>query len=185
MKIISKIIIGFIVLNVLSYFLLSQTVSERTVNNEYYNFTKKRLINEWVKDTSEVIILASCGDEFFRQKDKIKAIIEKSNPKNTINDYSYSYWRDNYDIDPMTVLNKVTDSLKSKNCIIYKVCSEKTIPSVIKRVNYKYFFSDSETDYHIMFHNKQMELKTITYVWFLGFWVKISEENKTSTNIVY
>lgn len=184
MKIISKIFFGIIVLNILSYFIFSQKSSERVVNNEYLNFTKKRLINKWVKDTSEVIILASCGDEFFRQKKEIETTIEKSNPRNRINDFSYSYWKDNYHIEPMKVINKFTDSIKSNNCVVYKVCTEKTIPSVMKIINYKYFFSDSETDYHIMFHNRQMELKTITYVWFSGFWIKILEENKTTANNV-
>ncbi len=153
------------------------------MNDEYLKFTKKRLNNKWTKDTTEIVILTSCGDEFFRNKKKTRKIIEESNSRNQNYDYpfsSYSFWKTDYNTtEPFLEINKYTDSLQSKSCIIYKLCTEKTVPLLMKRINFQYFHSSTkDTDYHIMSHNSQIELKTITYFWLMGFWIKMKTDNQ-------
>ncbi|CAL2078688.1 hypothetical protein [Tenacibaculum sp. 190524A02b] len=173
-KKIIRVIVGIVVLNIVSYFLFSQMATEQLVNKEYVKFTDNRLKNKWVKDTTETIILASCGDEFFRDKKKFDLFVKNSSKRTT----PYVLWQSDYHLEPMTELNKFTDSLKSNCSIVYKVCSQSTMHSLKKKVSFQYYYADSKTDYHIMYHNKQMELKAITYVWFLGFWIKIKEEKE-------
>ena len=79
----------------------------------------------------------------------------------------------------MIEIDKYADSIKSKCCIVFKLCSERTT-SLTKKIKYEYLYSDlSDTDYHIMRHNSQMKLKTITYFWLFGFWIQIKEEKKS------
>ena len=185
MKKISKLIFCLIIVNTLSYLIFSDSSAEKIVGQEYIKFTKKRLQNKFTKDTTETIILASCGDEFFRNKGDFRKIIEKSNKRNKVDnsDYfniknSYSFWKSDYSIEPMIVIDNHTDTIKSNCCIVFKLCSERT-NVITKRIKYEYFYSDlSDTDYDIMRHNSQMELKTITYFWFFGFWIQIKEEKK-------
>ena len=148
-----------------------------------FNCAKKRLLNKFTKDTTETIILASCGDEFFRNNENFRKIIEKSNKRNQVvnSDYfkaSYSFWKSDYSIEPMIEIDNHTDSIKSNCCIVFKLCSERTT-SLTKKIKFEYFYSDlNDSDYHTMRHNSQMELKTITYFWFFGFLVQINEEKK-------
>lgn len=176
-----NIILGLIILQFLTYLLFSQSSSEKIISKEYKNFTKKRLNNKWVKDTTEVVIVASCGDEFFRDKNSFNETIRESNPRNIKNELSYSLWNDSYHIEPMTEINKITKPSGSNCCVIYKICSEKTIPFFSKKINYEYLYSDSETDYHIMLHNSQMEYKAILYIWVLGFWIEVKQDDYTTS----
>ena len=173
----------------MSYLTLSELSTNKVASKEYINFTKKRLQNEWVKDTTETIILASHRNEFFKNEETFRKTIEESNIRSQkqnspiYSDSLYSFVKsDYYNTEPFIEISNHTDSLKSNCCIVYKLSSEKTIPLLIKKINFQYFYSDSDTDYHIMFHNSQMELKTVTYLWLLGFWIKIKTVSHKNYN---
>jgi hypothetical protein len=63
-----------------------------------------------------------------------------------------------------------------KNCIVFKVCTQKYFPSFFKNIEYQYYFSDSPTNYHNMFYNGQMETSNSTYFWLFGFWIEFGSE---------
>ncbi|PZX55673.1 hypothetical protein [Algoriphagus chordae] len=181
-RIIFKIIIGLVAVNIVTYWWFSESSNLQIVNGKYLDFTERRLGSKWNTDTSEHIIVASCGDEFFRDLKQFERAVWKSNPKGTNypidlkvdNDFYQSVWQVNYDLDVLETIGIQTDTLNSRTCIIYKVCTKRTIVGLMKRIEYQYFFSNSPTDYHIMYYNRQMETSTPIYFWVLGFWVEFN-----------
>ncbi len=176
-----KILLGLWLLNATTYWLFSETSSHEIVNNKYLDITQRRLENTWNVDTSEHVIVASCGDEFFRYIKLFESTVCESNPKHkeypnklhTDSDFYQTIWKVDDDLDVLLTIREQTVTLKLRNCVIYKVCSMRTIPAFMKRIEYQYYYSDSPTDYHIMFHNGKMETSTPTYFWLFGFWIEI------------
>lgn len=171
---------GLVALNVVTYWLFSEISSQQTVNNKYLDFTQRRLDNEWSIDTNEHVIVASCGDEFFRNIKQFERTVWESNPKDTdspneltIDDeYYQSVWKVDDNMDVLGTIKNQTDTLNSRTCIIYKVCTQWTIAGLMKKIEYQYFFSDSPTDFHVMYYNGQMEASAPTYFWLFGFWIE-------------
>lgn len=184
MRLVLKILVGLILLNIITYVLFSEPASQLVVNEKYLEFTERRVNNTWSADTNEVVMVASCGDEFFRAIDDFNKVIIKSNPKfdeptDVFFDEQRSSWslfQVDHNLNLLSAISSHTDTLNSRTCIIYKVCTKRTVPAFWKRIEYQHFYSDSPTDFHIMFHNGQMEGCTTTYFWLFGFWVEWNEE---------
>jgi hypothetical protein len=179
-----KIVLGLIILNMITYLLFSEISTEKIVNRKFIEFSERRLNNTWNVDTSELVLVASCGDEFFRDIEAFEPVVKKSNPKENVNpneiyfgeEFHQSVWRVQDDIDILTTIQTRTDTLNSLNCIIYKVCSFRTIPCVYKKIEYQYFFSAFPTNFHPMTHNGKMEGSIPEYIWFFGFWIEFKGE---------
>jgi hypothetical protein len=179
-----KIVLGLIILNMITYLLFSEISSEKIVNQKFIEFSQRRLNNMWNVDTSEVVYVASCGDEFFRDIKDFEPTVRESNPKGTkspneLHDDSGFYqlvWRVQDDIDVLNTIQTRTDNLNSVNCIIYKVCSFRTVPGIYKKIEYQFFYSAFPTNFHPMTYNGKMEGSTPIYLWLFGFWIEFNEE---------
>lgn len=190
MKFVVLKVVGLvIILNFISYWLFLEIASEKIVNSKYIEFTELRLQNPYTVDTNEYVWVTSCGDEFFRNEQRILETIFKSNPKgNQIersqyfseNEFIQTVNRIDDDVDVLRLIQTTTDTSKSSNCIIYKVCTQRTIPALLKRVEYQFFYSSKPTNFHIMHYNKQVYTAQPNYLWLFGFWIEI---NGTISNL--
>jgi hypothetical protein len=177
--------------HVLTYVFLSDWMLERRACDKFLEFTERRFANPYNKNVSESIIISSCGDEFFRDPSRIVAAAKASNPDHKPeeidhwdeafeNDFNQSIFFTNYPQDFYGTIQAKTDTLESRNCIIYEVCSRFSIPMMYKRIQFKYAFSAQPTDFHVMYYNGQNLISTSQYVWLLFSWVELTGEVKNS-----
>ena len=185
--------IGLVLLaiQIVTYIFLSDVMLERKACDKYIEFTESRFANPYNKNVSESIFVSSCGDEFFREPSHFIAASRSSNPDHhpeTIDewdeafedDFNQSIFFTNYPQDFFGTIQTNTDTLESRNCIIFEVCFRFSIPIVYNKTQYKYAFSAFPTDFHVMYHNGQNLISTSHYVWLLFTWVELTGDMRNT-----
>ncbi len=188
-KRLKRIGIGLAVVHVLTYVLLSEWMMERKACDKYMQFTERRFTNKDNKNVSEGIYVSSCGDEFFRDNAPLEEVARNSNPVYRpiqINNAWQFYAGGNVDADfyqyvsyegyPMDdilgAIRLATDTLQTRNCIVFELCSVRSIPFLYKQVSYRYIYSSFPTDFHILRYTDRMLGSEPIYVWLLFTWVE-------------
>ncbi|MCE2995383.1 MAG: hypothetical protein ACK5RG_02460 [Cyclobacteriaceae bacterium] len=172
-----------LIIHISLYSLIGDWVLEKMVFNEFREFCVRKNKNPYnVKHTSEQFLFLSCGDEFFRDRSKLKEYVNK---------YDLDYCNEKIDTScyglfrniefansntPFTELIKNNiDSLNQTTCIPFKACRVKSIPLLWTSVEVDAAFS-VHSDFHSMIHNDQTISKEIQYVWLIFGWLPISEK---------
>jgi hypothetical protein len=175
-------------IHVLTYVFLSDMMLERRVCDKYLEFTERRFANPYNKNVSESIFVSSCGDEFFRDISNLENVALASNPDfpaiaiNNWDNYQepeftqfVKYQAYPHD-DVLGTINANTDTLETGNCILFEICSIRSIPCFLKQVEYVYFYSSQPTDFHIMMYTDRGLRSASNYVWALFTWVDFNGE---------
>lgn len=188
-KRLKRIGLGLAVVHVLSYLFLSDQMLEQKACDKYVQFTERRFTNKDNKNVGEGIYVSSCGDEFFRDTAPLEEVARNSNPVYRpiqINDAWQFYAGGNMDADfyqyvsfegyPMDdilgTIHRTTDTLETRNCIVFELCSVRSIPFLYKQVSYRYIYSSFPTDFHILRYTDRMLGSEPIYVWLLFTWVE-------------
>jgi hypothetical protein len=130
-NLILKALLAIFLLNAATYWVFVDNATQDVVIDKYLQFTERRINNDWNIDTTEYVYVASCGDEFFRDKETIDNMLSQSNPKGKAaptdsrfareNNFSQHGFRTDDDFDPMDRINSRTDILGSKK--LYRIQS--------------------------------------------------------------
>ena len=178
LKRITFILIGF---HIISYLMIGEVMLESEILDDFESFNNRRLLNKYNKDVSEKFYFASCGDEFFRDKNRLFEFMEKINPDKYDPTKNKKYFQRievlnaNYDLSKL--LNEETTEDENVTCVIFKVCQVRRIPFIYTKVSRDEVFS-THTDFHAMFYNDQTKQYDVYYIWFLFKWVKIMTTNE-------
>lgn len=175
--------IGLAVVHMVTYVFLSDWMMERKVCAKYLQFTEHRFANPYNKNINETILVSSCGYEFFRDPHQLTTVARSSNPDHppeTIDEWDQAFEEDfvqsvYFRAYPSNVLDEIyrfTDTLETKNCIVYEVCSIREMPFLFKRVNYRYTYSSEPIDFHIMRYTGRALGSEPYYIWLLFTWVE-------------
>lgn len=133
LKWLQRIGLALAVVHVLTYAFLSDRMLERRACDKYLQFTERRFANPYNKNVSEIIIVSSCGDEFFRDRTMLEKVAKHSNPERPPE--QINYWDPLLDepdftqyIEPasapqdiLAAIRTHTDSTGARNCIIYEL----------------------------------------------------------------
>lgn len=189
LKRVKRIGLILVAVHVLSYMFLSDLMLERKACDKYVQFTERRFKSKDNKNVGEGIYVSSCGDEFFRDTAPLEEVARNSNPVYRpiqINDAWQFYDGGNVDADfnqyvsfegyPMDdilgTIRQTTDTLETRNCIVFEICSVRSMPFLYKQVSYRYTYSSFPTDFHILMHTDRMLGSEPIYVWLLFTWVE-------------
>ncbi len=188
-RILKRIGLGLILVQVLSYVFLSDMMLERKACDKYLEFTDRRFASPYNKNVSESIFVSSCGDEFFRDPTGLEAAALRSNPEygsDVINYWDELGQKDGpvftqyvemvgYEQHIIGTISATTDTLETRNCIIYELCSTTSFP-FYDQVQYIYMYSSIPTDYHTMMYTDRGLESRSQYVWLLFTWVEFGGE---------
>ena len=189
MKRVKLIGLILVAVHVLSYLFLSDQMLERKACDKYVQFTERRFTNKDNKNVSEGIYISSCGDEFFRDTSPLEEVARGSNPTYRsfqLNDawqftdgegnggeFYQSVSFEGYPMDDILgTIRLTTDTLQTRNCIVFELCSVRSIPFLYKQVSYRYIYSSFPTDFHILRYTDRMLGSEPIYVWLLFTWVE-------------
>jgi len=194
---IKKIILAILTLQIVLYFLLGDFMLEKQILNEFEEFSDRRLASKYNIENAEVyeqFLFSSCGDEFFRDEERLKEVIKNSN----LNRYEklakmeeefevIMMSEDDEDFNPILIrkseyydgiLNLHYENVGKKNeinVIGFGACRINRIPFISTKIQLKESFS-THTDFHSMRYTGQMISYKIKYIWILFKWVRISKK---------
>lgn len=186
-----RIGIGLAVVHVLTYVFLSDWMMERKVCGKYLQFTEQRFANPYNKNINETILISSCGYEFFRDPRGFEKYAERSNPAHRpdqINDrddfggkphFIQHVEVENYPQDILGALRSNTDTLDTRNCIVYEVCTTESVPLIYRKVEYRYVYGYRPVNFHDIMYTNMNGLATGHYVWLVFGWVEITGKINT------
>lgn len=176
--------IAFVLMGIhmLSYFLIGDFMLEYEMQSNFEKFNERRLSNIYNKNVSEKFYFASCGDEFFRDKESLTDFMEKVNPDkhDALQDKNYYRWVLTLDANHSftELIEAETTENEDVTCIIFSACRLVKVPFFYTKVGQDEVFS-AHTDYHAMMYNDQVNHYEIHYIWFLFKWFKL----KTTASI--
>jgi hypothetical protein len=172
------------IIHVASFLIYSDIALRGKVIEKYEEFSARRFMNPWNVNVSETILLASCGDEFFRDNREFMEAAKHTNP--TVNhsaidhidmayedDFNQSIAVISYPADVIGLVRQWTDTSATSNCIVFQACTLYDLPWIMKQVQFEYAYSSHPTDYHIMYYNNMFEISRPTYVWVIFGWVEL------------
>jgi len=181
-----RIGIGLALVHVLSYVFLSDWMMERKVCDKYLQFTERRFANPYNKNVNETILVSSCGYEFFRDPRIFEKYAKRFNPAHRperINnwddfggepDFTQTVEVENYPQDILAALRAHTDTLDTRNCIVYEVCVTRAVPTLYRKVEYLYIYGHGPVNFHDIMYTDMNGAATSHYVWLLFGWVEVS-----------
>ena len=184
---IKKIILVILTLQISSYLLIGDLMLEKQLLNEFQEFSKRRLSNEYNVENEKVweqFYFSSCGDEFFRNNEKLEKIIEITNPKRYENSGELYLRENNIPIIPenseyyknvFDFYYEKVDEKEEINFIHFGACRINKIPFISTKIELKESFS-THKDFHAMYYNEQMLKYKVNYIWVLFKWVRISKK---------
>ena len=153
---------------------------EKQLLNEFEEFSERRLSNEYNIENEKVwenFYFSSCGDEFFRENEKIRKIIKNTNPNRYKNNSIFIMNSEFYE-NTLDFYNKRINKENELNLIHFGVCRINKIPFLSTKIELKESFS-THKDFHAMLYSEQMLNYKVKYIWVIFKWVKISKTNET------
>jgi hypothetical protein len=186
MKRVKLIGLVLVAVHVLSYLFLSELMLERKACDKFLQFTERRFQNPYNKNVRETILVSSCGDEFFRDPTRLITVAGHSNPKyppeeinnwETIEDPNSftQYVRVvAFPQDIMAALRDHTDTTGTRNCIVYEICTTRSIPLSYRKVDYTYIYGHRPANFHDIMYTNMNGAATSHYVWLIFVWVELT-----------
>ena len=194
---IKKIVLAILTTQIGLYFLLGDFMLEKQILNEFEEFSERRLASEYNIENARVyeqFNFSSCGDEFFRDEERLKEIIKNSN----LNRYEklakmeeesevIMMLEDDEDFNPILIrkseyyggiLNLHYENVGKKNeinVIGFGACRINRIPFISTKIELNESFS-THTDFHSMTYTGQMLTHKVKYIWVLFKWVRVNKE---------
>jgi hypothetical protein len=174
------------VVHVLTYVFLSDWMMERKACDKFLQFTERRFENPYNKNVRELILVSSCGDEFFRDRAMLETVAKHSNPEHPPE--KINYWDPlideprftqyievtSYPQDIMAALRMHTDTTSARNCIVYELCTMSSVPLFYRRVEYLYVYGNRPANFHDIMYTNMNGAAMSRYVWLLFGWVEVS-----------
>ena len=154
---------------------------EKQMFNEFKEFSERRLSNKYNVENDSIwerFYFASCGDEFFRDIEKVEKIVNETNPKrykkrNSASVQKSEFYRNHLEFYYENIKEETGD-----NFIRFGACKINEIPFFYTKVELIKSFS-THKDFHAMHYNEQMLNYKVKYIWVLFKWVRISKINET------
>lgn len=185
---IKKIIISILTLQIGLYFLIGDLMLEKQLLSEFKEFSKRRLSNKYNIENEkvwEIFYFSSCGDEFFRNNEKLRKTIKNTNPKRyEINEYTLNESKNliitrkaEYYDNTLELFNKNINEKEEINIIHFGACRLNKIPFISTKLELNENFS-THNDFHAMYYNEQMMMYEVNYIWVLFKWVRLSKVKK-------
>jgi len=176
---IKKIIIAILTLQIGLYLLIGDFMLEKQIFNEFEEFSKRRLSNEYNVENDTIwerFYFSSCGDEFFRNNQKLENKVRSTNPKRYRNADKYIFIeKSEYYQNTLDFYNEKVDEKNETNLIRFGACRVNNIPFISTKIELIESFS-THTDFHSMHYNEQMLEYKVRYIWVIFKWVRISEK---------
>ncbi len=178
------------------YLLIGDLMLEKQLQNEFIEFSKRRLISKYNVENSKVhenFVFSSCGDEFFRDQEVLEEIIKSTNLNRyeklaNMNESEIMMMPENdNDFNPIIIgksnyyegifkLHRNRFNPKNEiNLIGFGACRINQIPFLSTKIELNESFS-THTDFHAMRYSGQMLRSKIKYIWILFKWVRISKK---------
>jgi hypothetical protein len=186
MKPVKRIGLVLVAVHVLSYVFLSDWMMERKACAKYLQFTERRFQNPHNKNVNETILVSSCGYDLFRDPAIFEEYAKRSNPvhrPHQINnwdefggepDFIQQVEVENYPQDVMAALLVNTDTLETRNCIVYEVCVTRSVPLLYRKVDYLYFYGYKAVNFHDIMYTNMNGAATSHYVWLPFGWAEVT-----------
>jgi len=161
---------------------------EKQLLSEFKEFSKRRLSNKYNIENEkvwEIFYFSSCGDEFFRNNEKLRKTIKNTNPKRyEINEYTLNESKNliitrkaEYYDNTLELFNKNINEKEEINIIHFGACRLNKIPFISTKLELNENFS-THNDFHAMYYNEQMMMYEVNYIWVLFKWVRLSKVKK-------
>ena len=176
---IETVIFAILTLQIGLYLLIGDFMLEKELFNEFEEFSKRRLANKYNVENDTIwerFYFTSCGDEFFRNNEKLENKVRSTNSKRYRNADEYlfieksEHYQNNLDF-----YNEKVDEENETNLIRFGACRISDIPFISTKIELIESFS-THTDFHAMHYNEQMLEYKVIYIWVLFKWVRISEK---------
>jgi hypothetical protein len=178
---IKKVIFAILTLQIGLYFLIGDFMLEKELFNEFEEFSKRRLANEYnvENDTiSERFYFTSCGDEFFRNNEKLENKVRNTNTKRYYNAEKYLFIeKSEYYQNTLEFYYEKVDEENETNLVRFGACRISDIPFISTKIELIESFS-THKDFHAMHYNEQMLEYKVNYIWVIFKWVRISKKIK-------
>jgi len=153
---------------------------KKIVDNNYLNFSKRRLVNPYNKNVNETVFFGSCGDEFFRSYGANEKLALVANPNfSTENPFELTdqeYYQNvtsfPFHSNIAQLFQENTNESGDQTCIIYTACKVSNIPLLYIELETFEGFS-AYYDLHSMHYNEMLETSHFSYVWCVFFWLEI------------
>jgi len=163
---------------------------EKQLLNEFQEFSERRLSNKYNVENEKVwekFYFSSCGDEFFRNNEKLEKTIRITNPSryekkeepisnestNPIITENIEYYENTFGM-----YNENVSEKEEINIIHFGACRLNKIPFISTKIELKESFS-THNDFHAMHYNDQLMMYKVNYIWVLFKWVRISKIKET------
>ena len=172
------------------YLLIGDLMLEKQLLNEFQEFSERRLSNKYNIESEQVwelFYFSSCGDEFFRNNEKLKKKIRITNPNryekneelilnentNPIITKNIEYYENTFQI-----YNENLSEEEEINIIHFGACRLNKIPFISTKIELKESFS-THNDFHVMHYNEQLLMYEVNYIWVLFKWIRTSKIKET------
>ena len=172
---IRKIILAILTLQIGLYLLIGDFMLEKQMFNEFEEFSQRRLSNQYNVENDTIwerFYFSSCGDEFFRDIEKVEKIIKKTNPERYYKENSVSAQKSEFYRNHLEFYYEKVKKEDEINFIRFGACRISKIPFLSTKVELIESFS-THKDFHAMHYNEQMLNYKVRYVWVLFKWVRI------------
>jgi|TARA_B110000091_G_C13483674_1_gene337244 hypothetical protein len=178
---IKKIILAILTLQIGLYLLIGDFMLEKQIFNEFEEFSKRRLANEYNVENGKVweeFYFSSCGDDFFRNYENLEQKVRNTNPKRYGNIEKYlSIENSEFYKNPLVFYNEKIYENEEVNIIRFGACRINRIPFLKTKIELKESFS-THNDFHTMIYTDQMLTYKVNYIWVIFKWVRISKEKE-------
>ena len=176
---IKTVILTILTLQIGLYLLIGDFMLEKELFNEFEEFSKRRLANKYNVENDTIwerFYFTSCGDEFFRNNEKLENKIRSPNPNRYRNDDKYIFIEksEHYQNTLEFYYDKI-DEENEANLVRFGVCRINNIPFLSTKIELIESFS-THKDFHSMHYNEQMLEYKVKYIWVIFKWIRISKK---------
>ena len=176
---IKTVILTILTLQIGLYLLIGDFMLEKQMFNEFEEFSQRRLSNQYNVENDtiwESFYFTSCGDEFFRNNEKLENKIRSTNPNRYRNADKYIFIEksEHYQNTLEFYYDKI-DEENEANLVRFGVCRINNIPFLSTKIELIESFS-THKDFHSMHYNEQMLEYKVKYIWVIFKWIRISKK---------